>query len=66
MENVEISKLSLMKKSKWERLKRKYPLYSIDMESAVVKDLDEEGLVLVEKNRLNMVINGRQNDKNGV
>lgn len=53
-----------MKKSKWLRLKEKYPL--LDMEYAVVKEFEEEDKFLIEKTRLDLVINGRQNDKNGV
>ena len=66
MENVKIGKLIIMKKSKWERLKRKYPLLSQEMEYAVVKEFEEEDRFLIEKTRLDLVINGRQNVKNNV
>lgn len=65
VENVEIGQLIIMKKSKWLKLKEKYPLISQDMEYAVVKEF-EEGELLIEKIRLNISINGRQIDENNV
>lgn len=53
MENVIIDNLIIMSINKFNKLQEKYP--SIDLEFAIVKELDDRNF-LISKNRLNSIL----------
>lgn len=54
-----------MKQARWSRLKEENPRHALAMEYAVVKEF-EDGSILIEKSRLDFVLDDRQIMEKGV
>ena len=65
LDNVEIGKLSIVYKDKWENFKMKRPALYEELDYAMVKELDEKR-VLVEESRIREILKVYNSDSLGV
>jgi hypothetical protein len=56
-----IGNLMIITRKNWENFKNRYPYAADELDYAVVKELDEKAL-LVEKQRINKVLDGLHQD----
>lgn len=61
MNDAMIGTIRKTSREKWENFKAKFPKVSDELEKAVVKDIQEEDLLIIEEERVDKILNDMRN-----